>query len=83
MDKRIAAKFLGMVGNNYRNQLVFWFLLSMALSAFLPNAVVSATVTPLAVAMLKYVGEQDIANSKNGSKLLLYIAYATGIGGLV
>lgn len=82
LDKRIAAKFLGMVGGNFRNQLIFWFILSVILSAVLPNAVVCATITPIAVAMLKYVGEGDIKNSKIGSKLLLTIAYAVGIGGL-
>ena len=63
-------------------QLVFWFILSAALSAILPNAVVCATVTPIAVSMLNYIGEGDIKNSKVGSKLLLTIAYATGLGGL-
>ena len=47
-----------------------------------PNAVVCATVTPIAVSMLKFVGEGDIANSKMGSKLLLYIAYGAGVGGM-
>ena len=82
LDKRIAAKFLGLVGGNFRHQLVFWFVLAVILSAVLPNAVVCATITPIAVAMLKYVGEGDIKNSKVGSKLLLTIAYAVGIGGL-
>lgn len=82
LDKRIASVFLKMVGSSFRNQLVFWFLLSFALSSVLPNAVVCATVTPIAVSMLKYVGEGDIPNSKKGSKLLLYIAYATGVGGI-
>lgn len=82
LDKRIAMRFLMLVGDNFRKQLIFWFVLSAVLSAFLPNAVVCATITPIAVAMLKYVGEGDIANSKNGSKLLLYIAYAVGVGGL-
>lgn len=82
LDERIAARFLGMVGSNYRAHLLFWFFLSLLLSTLLPNAVVCATVTPLAVAMLKYVGEGDIATSAKGSRLLLYISYATGIGGL-
>lgn len=82
LDKRIAAVFLRLVGSNFRLQLTFWFLLSMLLSAVLPNAVVCATVTPIAVSMLNYVGEGDIANSRIGSKLLLTIAYATGLGGL-
>lgn len=49
LDKRIAAYFLRLVGSNLRIQLVFWFMLSMILSAVLPNAVVCATVTPIAV----------------------------------
>ncbi len=83
LDKRIASKFLGLIGSSFRNQLVFWFLLSTALSSVLPNAVVCATITPIAVSMLKYVGETDIATSEKGSKLLLYIAYGTGIGGII
>ena len=82
LDKRIAAKFLGIIGENLRLQLVFWFVLSTALSAILPNAVVCATITPIAVSMLKYAGEGDIKTSKTGSKLLLYIAYGVGVGGL-
>ena len=82
LDERIAATFLRMVGTNFRAQLVFWFLLAAALSSVLPNAVVCATVTPIAVSMLNYIGEGDIKNSKIGSKLLLTIAYAAGLGGL-
>ena len=82
LDRRIAARFLGLVGDNFRSQLIFWYLLSVALSSVLPNAVVCATITPIAVAMLKFVGEGDIKESKVGSKLLLYIAYGTGVGGL-
>ena len=42
LDKRIAATFLKLVGSNFRSQVIFWFLLSTALSAVLPNAVVCA-----------------------------------------
>ena len=82
LDRRIAARFLGFIGDNLRSQIVFWFILSAALSSVLPNAVVCATMTPIAVAMLTYVGEGDIANSRIGSKLLLTIAYAAGLGGI-
>lgn len=82
LDNRIAAKFLSMVGSNLRTQLIFWFLLCAGLSAILPNAVVCATVTPIAVSMLNYVGEKEISKSRIGSLLLLTIAYATGVGGL-
>lgn len=82
LDKRIAAKCLSIIGSNLRLQIVFWFLLSAGLSAVLPNAVVCATITPIAFSMLKYVGEDDIANSKKGSMILLTVAYAAGLGGL-
>lgn len=82
LDKRIAATFLRLVGSNLRMQLIFWFVLSAMLSAVLPNAVVCATITPIAVSMLNYIGEGNIKDSKIGSKLLLTIAYATGLGGL-
>lgn len=82
LDKRIAAKCLSVIGSNLRLQIVFWFLLCAALSSILPNAVVCATITPIAVSMLKYVGEDDIEKSKKGSMILLTVAYAAGVGGL-
>lgn len=82
LDKRIAAFFLKMVGDNLRYQLIFWFLLSLLLSSILPNAVVCATITPIAVSMFTYIGEGSIGKSKVGSKLLLTIVYAAGVGGL-
>lgn len=82
LDNRIAAKFLSLVGSSLRSQVVFWFLLCTVLSAVLPNAVVCAAVTPIAVSMLRYVGETDISKSRSGSLILLTIAYAAGLGGL-
>ena len=69
LDKRIASVFLKMIGDNFRHQLIFWFILSTLLSAILPNAVVCATITPIAVSMLTYIGEGNIKESKVGSKL--------------
>ncbi len=82
LDKRIAAKCLSLVGGKLSTQLIFWFILSAVLSAILPNAVVCATITPIAVSMLKFIGEEDISESKNGSVILLTIAYGAGVGGL-
>ena len=82
LDKRIAVTFLRLIGSSLRTQLVFWFMLAAVLSAVLPNAVVCATITPIAVAMLKYIGMDDIKSNKTASKILLTIAYATGLGGL-
>ncbi len=82
LDKRIATKFLSLVGSNLKSQIVFWFILSALLSAVLPNAVVCATLTPIAVSMLKFLGKNDIPKSKSASLILLTIAYGTGVGGL-
>lgn len=83
LDKRIASMFLMLIGSNLRNQIIFWFLLSTILSSVLPNAVVCAAITPIAVSMLKYVGINEIQESNTGSMILLTIAYGAGVGGLV
>lgn len=82
LDKRIASWFLLFIGNSLRKQVVFWFILTTLLSSVLPNAVVCAAITPIAVSMLRYIGIEDIGESKLGSMILLTIAYGTGIGGL-
>ncbi len=82
LDKRIAIKFLSLIGGKFSVQIIFWFILSGLLSAVLPNAVVCATITPIAVSMLKFIGEGDISKSKKGSVILLTIVYAAGAGGL-
>lgn len=82
LDKRIASMFLMLIGNNLRSQVVFWFLLTTVLSAVLPNAVVCAAITPIAVSMLKYIGINEIGKSKTGSMILMTIAYGAGVGGM-
>ncbi len=82
LDKRIAYSFLAMIGASLSAQIAFWFFLSVALSSVLPNSVVCATITPIAVSMLRYVGIREIDKSKIGSLLLLTIAWGTGLGGL-
>lgn len=82
LDRRIALRFLNLIGSGLRKQIVFWFLVSAVLSSVLPNAVVCATITPIAVSMLNYIGERDVAKSRIASKILLTIAYAAGVGGL-
>ncbi|MDD5824231.1 MAG: SLC13 family permease [Firmicutes bacterium] len=82
LDKRVASMFLMLIGNSLRGQVVFWFLLSTVLSAVLPNAVVCAAITPIAVAMLRYIGIHEIGSSKIGSMILMTIAYGAGVGGM-
>ena len=82
LNKRIATAFLNLVGTSVRAQVMFWFLLSTALSTILPNLVVAATISPIAMSMLKYVGEGDIANSKAGSMVVMSVAWGAGLGGM-
>lgn len=82
LDKRIAAVFLHLLGTSLASHLVFWFLLSTLLSAVLPNAVVCATITPIAVSMLKFVGLEKIESSEPASLILMCIAWGAGMGGL-
>jgi sodium-dependent dicarboxylate transporter 2/3/5 len=82
LDKRIASWFLIFIGNDLRRQIIFWFLLTTVLSSVLPNAVVCAAITPIAVSMLKYIGINEVGKSKAGSMILMTIAYGAGVGGL-
>ena len=82
LDKRIASYFLALIGTSLTNQIVFWFILCTLVSSVLPNAVVCAVITPIAVSMLKYVGIDDISKSEAGSLILLTIVWAIGVGGL-
>lgn len=82
LDRRIATVFLGLLGTSLTSHILFWFLIATVFSAFLPNAVVCATITPIAVSMLKHVGISDISKSSTGSLILLSIAWGAGIGGL-
>ena len=54
LDRRIAMLVLRLIGPSIRLQLVVWFVLSTLLSMFLPNAVVAATLCPIAAAMVRF-----------------------------
>lgn len=82
LDRRIAAKFLSLVGSKLQHQIIFWFILCTLLSSVLPNAVVCAAMIPIAVSMLRFIGVSDISENEHASKLLLTIVYAAGVGGL-
>ncbi len=82
LDRRIATACLTLIGSSLAGQITFWFLFSALLSAFLPNAVVAATLTPIAVSMLRFAGEGDIAESPSASIILMTIVWGAGIGGL-
>lgn len=81
LDKRISLKALCWIGPSLRQQIVLWFCASALLSAFLPNIVVCAIMIPIAVSMLHYIGEHDLAKSDIAVVILLAVAWGTGIGG--
>ena len=82
LDRRLAVKALCCIGTSMRGQILVWLGAATVLSVFLPNVVVAAILCPIAVAMLKFVGEKDIANSPPAVPVLLAIGWGSGIGGL-
>jgi sodium-dependent dicarboxylate transporter 2/3/5 len=60
-----------------------WYSLCVVLSAFLPRAVVAATMIPIVIAMLRYVGIEDLWKSKFGTALVLAISWGSSVGGFL
>jgi sodium-dependent dicarboxylate transporter 2/3/5 len=81
LDRRIALVSLIGVGTGTRRQIVVWFAIATVLSAFLPNTVVAAAMVPIVVAMLRFIGIEDIGHSAFASALLIAIAWGTSVGG--
>ncbi len=81
LDRRIALVSLLGVGVGARRQILAWFGVATALSAILPNTVVAAAMMPIVVAMLRYIGIEDIGKSAFGSALLTAVAWGTSVGG--
>jgi solute carrier family 13 (sodium-dependent dicarboxylate transporter), member 2/3/5 len=81
LDRRIALVSLIGVGTGTRRQIVVWFAIATVLSAFLPNTVVAAAMIPIVLAMLRFIGIEDIGKSAFASALLIAIAWGTSVGG--
>lgn len=75
LDKRVSVKALCFIGTSMKNQIFVWFLASTVLSIFLPNVVVAAIFCPIAVAMLRSVGEDDVTKSRMALPILLAIVF--------
>ena len=82
LDKRISLRALCLIGTSMKQQIFVWFGASVVLSAFLPNTVVASIFCPIAIGMLKFVGEKDISRSRIAVPILLAIGWGSGIGGL-
>src|SRR5262245_30670247 len=81
LDRRIALVSFLAIGSSTRQQVATWFIVSAILSSVLPNAVVAATLMPVVIAMLRFLGVESPARSAFGSALLIAIAWGTAIGG--
>ena len=82
LDKRLATMFLRYIGTSVRSHVIFWYLLSVLLSTMMTNLVVCTTITPIAMAMLRYVGYGDVGKSKAASIILMSIPWGVTVGGL-
>jgi solute carrier family 13 (sodium-dependent dicarboxylate transporter), member 2/3/5 len=80
LDRRVALVSFLSIGASTRQQVATWFIVAALLSSVLPNAVVAATLMPIVIAMLRFVGIES-ARSELGSALLIAIAWGTSIGG--
>nr|TFG53527.1 MAG: Di-and tricarboxylate transporter [Hyphomicrobiales bacterium] len=81
LDRRIALVSLLGVGTGTRRQILVWFAIAALLSSFLPNTVVAAAMMPIVVAMLRFIGIEDIGKSAFGTALLIAVAWGTSVGG--
>ncbi len=81
LDRRIALVSLLGIGTSTRRQILAWFGVATILSAVLPNAVVAAAMMPVVLAMLRFIGIEDIGKSPFGTALLIAVAWGTSVGG--
>lgn len=81
LDRRVALKILSIVGPTMKSQITVWLLASIMFSTVLPNVAVCALFCPIAIAMLKAAGYDDIKTCKPAVPILLSIAWGAGIGG--
>jgi sodium-dependent dicarboxylate transporter 2/3/5 len=81
LDRRIALASLIGIGTNTTRQILAWFAIGMILSAFLPNTIVAATMIPIVVAMLRFIGIEDLWESNLATALIIAVAWGTSAGG--
>jgi sodium-dependent dicarboxylate transporter 2/3/5 len=81
IDRRIALASLVVMGTDTRRQIMTWFVLATILSAVLPNTIVAAAMIPIVVAMLRFVGIEDLWHSRLGTAMVIAIAWGTSVGG--
>lgn len=81
LDRRLAVNALCFIGPSMTKQITVWLVASALLSTILPNVVVVMIFVPIAVSMLNFLGEKEIAQSAIAVPILLAIGWGAGIGG--
>ncbi len=81
LDKRISLKALSLIGPSMKSQIAVWLLAAAVLSNMMPNVVVVAIFTPIAVSMLAAAGYKDIKTCEPAVPILCAIAWGSQLGG--
>ncbi len=83
LERRLALVTIARVGTSPSRQISVWFLSSAMFALFLPRVVVAATVVPIVVAMLRFVGIEDLWDSWPGTGLVLAVSFGSSLGGFI
>lgn len=81
LDKRLAIGSLCGIGTSMVQQICVWLIAATVLSIFLPNVVVVMILVPVAVSMLKFLGQEHISKNPVATPILLAIVWGAGFGG--
>jgi sodium-dependent dicarboxylate transporter 2/3/5 len=81
LDRRISLKALSLIGPSMKSQITVWLLAAIILSNMMPNVVVVAILTPIAVSMLAAAGYDDIKKCEPAVPILCAIAWGSQVGG--
>ncbi len=81
LDRRISLKALSLIGPSMKSQIAVWLLAAAILSNMMPNVVVVAIFTPIAVSMLSAAGYKDISKCEPAVPILCAIAWGSQLGG--
>lgn len=81
LDRRISLKALSLIGPSMKSQITVWLLAAVILSNMMPNVVVVAIFTPIAVSMLVAAGYDDIKHCEPAVPILCAIAWGSQVGG--
>ena len=80
LDRRIALKVLSIVGPSMKSQTIVWLSATVIFSCVLPKIAVVTLFCPIAVAMLKAAGYEDITEGP-GVPIMLAISWGVSLGG--